>query len=330
MQRTHNFRVVVGMLISCLVLLAACGSTSATTSRSINTKRLTTVTVGVLPIIDVAPLYLGIKNHLFRNYGLQVKAQVFESGPAAIAALTSGSIQFGFSAPASEIQAVASGVSLEALVGAISQGSAQSQAILVRHGSTIHSIKGLEGGTIAVSALKAVNQVVVEGLAVKAGLNPNNFHFIALPYPDMQSALSSGDITAAYQIEPYLSPDIAEGDQVAISNPQEQLISPTTQYSNYITSTAYAKSHPEIVGEFIKGMTAAENYAQSHRSEVRKILPSYTGVSSVVASTVAIGTYSPQLNRETFNDLAKYMKQFGYISKIPNLQKILRNSTTAS
>lgn len=327
MQVTSKGRWIAAMLTTLVFLLGACGTTSVAPSRKAASSKLTKVTVGVLPIIDVAPLYLGIKNHLFEHYGLQVNAEIFESGPAAIAALSSGSIQFGFSAPASEIQAVASGLPVEALVGAISQGPALSQAILVRHGSTIHSIKGLQGATIAVSALKAVNQVVIQGLAVKAGINPSNFHFIALPYPDMQSALSTGSITAAYQIEPYLSPDIADGDQVAIANPQEKLISRTTQYSNYICSTAYAHSHPTIVREFVKGMTAAENYAQDHRNLIRKILPSYTGVSSATASTVAIGTYSPQLNTETFVDLAKYMKQFGFISNIPNMANLLRGDT---
>lgn len=322
--------------------LTACGTTStqAKTASQSSTSQpatttpgkasVTTVKVGILPIIDVAPMYLGIKQGIFAKYGLKVVPEKFQSGPAAIASLTSGSIQFGFSAPASEVQADAQGIGLEAIVGAISQGTGLSQALIVKKGSSIHNLAGLAGKTIAVSALHAVNEIVVQGLAAKSGMNPNGFHFIALPYPDMQSALASGSITAAYQIEPFLSAGVSAGDQVAVPNPQAKLVGASTEFSNYITSTKYASGHASIVKAFSEAMTAADNYANANTAAVRAILPSYTGVSAATAGSITLGQFDPSMDMSTFSVLGKYMKQFGVIKTVPNLTTLVVGKTTAA
>ena len=57
----------------------------------------TTLTVGVIPIADVAPLYLGIKEGFFEEENLKIEPQLAEGGAAITPAVLSGDFQIGFS-----------------------------------------------------------------------------------------------------------------------------------------------------------------------------------------------------------------------------------------
>ena len=55
------------------------------------------ITVGVIPIADVAPAYLGVDNGFFRDEGLNVNLQPIEGGAAVIPAVAKGDVQFALS-----------------------------------------------------------------------------------------------------------------------------------------------------------------------------------------------------------------------------------------
>src|SRR4051812_50072632 len=56
-----------------------------------------TLKVGVIPIADVAPLYLGIQKGFFKEQKLTIKPQLAEGGAAITPAVVSGDFQIGFS-----------------------------------------------------------------------------------------------------------------------------------------------------------------------------------------------------------------------------------------
>src|ERR687896_1040490 len=56
-----------------------------------------TLNVGVIPIADVAPLYLGIDKGFFKEQQLTIKPQLAEGGAAITPAVVSGDFQIGFS-----------------------------------------------------------------------------------------------------------------------------------------------------------------------------------------------------------------------------------------
>src|SRR5690554_5497945 len=55
--------------------------------------------VGVIPIIDTAPIYMARENGIFEEHGLEVELVEGQTGAAAVAAITSGELDFGFAAP---------------------------------------------------------------------------------------------------------------------------------------------------------------------------------------------------------------------------------------
>src|SRR5688500_18059927 len=85
-------RVVLRAVLACLLVVAAavpgaCGGDGD----------LDTVRVGVVPIADVAPLYLGREKGFFADEGLDVEPQPATGGAAITPAVVDGDLEFGFS-----------------------------------------------------------------------------------------------------------------------------------------------------------------------------------------------------------------------------------------
>ena len=66
------------------VLLAACGSSETPQSGGTGNAAPDNVKVGVIPIVDVAPLYLGIKQGFFSDRNMNVTTEVGQGGAAIV------------------------------------------------------------------------------------------------------------------------------------------------------------------------------------------------------------------------------------------------------
>src|SRR4051794_39052484 len=91
-------RLRLTVVLSCSVLLAACGGGGGDESAGAGTSDAPRqVTVGVVPIADVAPLYLGVEQGFFSERGLDVQVVTGQGGAALVPAVVSGEQDFAFS-----------------------------------------------------------------------------------------------------------------------------------------------------------------------------------------------------------------------------------------
>ena len=98
-------RSIIAALAAASVLgLSACGSGSPSSTgagtasgAAAENAGLTKVTVGVIPIVDCAPIYLGDKKGFFKEEGLQLDIQTATGGAAIVPGVVSGSFDFAFS-----------------------------------------------------------------------------------------------------------------------------------------------------------------------------------------------------------------------------------------
>lgn len=203
MRQPHAFRraglpVVVALLAASL---AACGGDDgAATSTGGVSGELKKVSVGVIPILDVAPLYLGIEKGIFAEHGLEVTPKPAQGGAAIVPAVLTGSNDFGFSNVVSLLTARDKGVPLVAVAGGSSSTGDPAKdfnSVLVAKGSTLTSAKDLAGKTVAINTLNNIGDTTVRTAVEKAGGDPNSVKFLELPLPDMPAQLAAGRIDAA-------------------------------------------------------------------------------------------------------------------------------------
>ena len=85
-----------GMLAAAALVLSACGAgdDGGTTESA---SGLDQVTVGIIPILDVAPIYLGQDQGFFEDEGIELTLESGQGGAAILPGVESGQFQFGFS-----------------------------------------------------------------------------------------------------------------------------------------------------------------------------------------------------------------------------------------
>src|SRR5215218_9679499 len=143
-------------LIGCAVAIAGCGGDDESASQSGTSGgsgQPTTLKVGVIPIADVAPLYVGIEQGYFKDEGLRIEPQIAEGGAAIATSVMSGDYQFGFS----NVVSLATARSKKLPLRIVSQGASGHNSekdafdtLLVPKDSDIQEAPDLEGKTVAV------------------------------------------------------------------------------------------------------------------------------------------------------------------------------------
>src|SRR4051812_8121953 len=118
-------------------LLAGCGGEPPRVAR---VTAPVTLKVGVIPITDVAPLYLGMQKGFFEAEHLVIEPQLAEGGAAIIPAVLSGDYQFGFSNTTSLVIAASKNLPVQIVTNGVLGGTTQADAwdaIVVPKGSEV-------------------------------------------------------------------------------------------------------------------------------------------------------------------------------------------------
>ena len=208
-RRRSAFALLVALAVAALTV-AACGGDddSGGGGGGSQANKPATLNVGVIPIADVAPLYLGIKKGFFKEQNLTVNPKLAEGGAAITPAVLSGDFQIGFSNNISLLIASSKGLPVQVISQGVLAGTDKKEAwadLLVLKSSSIKTGKDLEGKTIAVNTLKNICEVTIKASLEKEGVDVNTLKFIEVPFPDMNAALDAKRVDGACVVEPFVS-----------------------------------------------------------------------------------------------------------------------------
>jgi len=160
--RPRNVRRLLAVaLAAALGLLTACGGGGGGAAPD----EPVTLRVGVIPIADVAPLYLGMKMGFFDQEKLTIEPQQFAGGAEILPAVQSGDLQIGFSNTTSTLIAASKGLPVRIIAQGVQEGATEPESwthLFVRPDSGIQAPKDLEGKTIAINTLQNINDVMTK------------------------------------------------------------------------------------------------------------------------------------------------------------------------
>jgi NitT/TauT family transport system substrate-binding protein len=284
-----------------------------------------TLKVGVIPIADVAPLYLGIDKGFFKEQQLTIKPQLAEGGAAITPAVVSGDFQIGFSNTISLLIAASQDLPVQIISQGVLAGKSEEEAwadLLVLKDGPIKEPKDLEGKTIAVNTLKNICEVTIKASLEQDGVAVDTLEFTEVPFPDMNAALEGGRVDAACVVEPFVSQGKA-GAARGI-DPFYVRTAPDLTVATYFTSTQYAQENADVVDRFVEAMNKSLTYAQSHPDEVRKVLLDYTEIPPEAAEQIKLPIWRTDLNEPTIEKLSELSEKYGLIEEQPDLNELIR------
>ncbi|MEU3555911.1 ABC transporter substrate-binding protein [Streptomyces fragilis] len=319
-------RLLAGMTAGALLLSAtACGSSVGSASgKGSSARGVTTVRVGVVPVVDVAPLYLGREKGIFERHGLDLEMTPAQGGAAIVPGVVGEQFQFGFSNMASLMIAHSGGVPVKAVVNGVATTGEKGRdfgALVVKGDSGISSAKDLEGRKVAVNTLKNINDTTVRESVRQAGGDPSAVTFVEIAFERMPAALASGRIDGAMAVEPALSTAKSQGAKEVASSYVD--VSDRLTVAMYFTSARYAQRNPEVVERFAAATEEALTYADGHPDEVRDVLTTYTGIPAELLPKLVLPRWPAEADRASIETLRDLGEKDGLYARTPDLDALL-------
>ncbi len=305
-------------------VLAGCGG--GDDSGTEGADGMTTLRVGVIPIADVAPLYLGIEKGFFEQRQLELEPQLAEGGAAITPAVVSGDFQIGFSNTISLLIAASRDLPVEIISQGVLAGATPEEAwadLLVSKDGPVEEPQDLEGRTIAVNTLNNICEVTIKASLEEMGVDVSTLKFTEVPFPDMNAALDAGRVDGACVVEPFVTQGTS-GNAVGI-DPFYVNTAPNLTVATYFTSTSYAQENPEVVDRFVEAMNESLEYASENPDEVRAVLQDYTEIPAEVANEITLPVWRADLNVPTIERLSELSLKYGLIEEQPDLEELIRD-----
>jgi NitT/TauT family transport system substrate-binding protein len=310
------------ILTAALSVVLVAGAAAACSHKAGQDEAVTKLDVGVVAVIDIAPLYLGIQKGFFSEKHLQVTPTPRSGGSLIVAAVASGSQHIGFSNNTTLLIGASRGLPLRIVAAGNQAAAGDYAAIFVRTDSAIASPKDLAGKTIAVNNLNNVGPLTINAALQASGVDITRIKFVEVAFPEMGAALAQRRVDAVWAVEPFASAIKASGGAKLLLRPYP-LVAPHFPVASYFTSQSFAASDPDVVDRFRQAMNESLTYAQNHPDEVRRILPTYLTLKPEVAARVVLPEWSTDVGAPLLQHTAELAKEYGYLTTEPDVTRLV-------
>jgi NitT/TauT family transport system substrate-binding protein len=303
------------LLAGAMVLLAAAGCAAGSTSPGGGGLEKTDLVVAEVPTAASAGLFIAQQRGFFTAAGLHVKIESVASGANVFQYMLHGSVDVDAGNYDSFVEAQAQGAAKFLVLADAYQLQPQVEEILPAPGSHITTVAQLAGKTIAINALRAIGQVMVDSVLADNGVPLTAVHLTAIPFPDMGAALKARRIDAAFVPEPYITEigkslgvsEIADCDQGATSN---------FPIAGYAVTQQWAAEYPKTAAAFTAAIERAQALAGSDRAAVEEALVAYVpNMTRQIADNITLGLYPGSISTIHLQQVADVMHQFGLLAK---------------
>jgi NitT/TauT family transport system substrate-binding protein len=316
-RRSRRYSPVVGFVVAAVALVALVGPATGAPVKE-QRRALTTITIDSLPIANGFPLDLGIKQGFFEAKGIEIKKVVFQSGNDIVLAMANHNGDIGYIGWVPAMIARTSGIPVTTVSASDVEGTSVDdnwQNIMVKGSSSIRTPADLAGKTIAVNALKGVGEVDIKAALKKVGVDPNSVKLIAIPFPTMRTALANGQIDAMWAPEPFVTQALTiDGARIVMA--PGPVLGKYWPNGTYVALQDWTNKNPDLAKGFHDAMAQSLAYAQSHPDDVRALLPA-------AIRNIRLPVWSSLIDRRQLLQLAKYAKEFGVITTLPNLAQLV-------
>jgi NitT/TauT family transport system substrate-binding protein len=326
MESTMRRKLAAILFTSALLVTAACGDGNGSgDGEPGGGTGPDVISVGVIPIADVAPLFLGIEQGFFAEQNIEIETDTAAGGAEIVPGVVSGQWDFGFSNILSMMIAHNSGIDIQVVSNGNNSTGVDGEdfgSLMVPADSPIQSASELEGATVAINTLNAIADLVVRASVLADGGDPDTINFVALPFPEMPAAIEAGDVDAAFPVEPFQSIIRENGFGRSIASSWVDA-APNLTVAVYFTSGQMMQENPDLVQRFVTAMQQSLAYANENPDEVRAIIPTYSSMDADLASIITLPAWPPDINVASAETLAQRAVDAGLLEEMPDLDALL-------
>ena len=327
MSRLFRRRPLAGLAaLVGLGLLAAGCSGGGSGSAAPGGLEKTNLNVAAVPATDSAGLYIAQERGLFAAEGLHVSILPATSGATAIGGQLKGQFDVTVGNYASYILKNASDprANLRVLAaGSIMQSS--NQMIMVPPKSPITTVAGLAHKTIAVNVKNNIGTLLVSSVLSDNAVQVSPRQFVAVPFPDMATALKNHTVDAAWMPEPFVS----QAEESIGAMPLADSNQGSTQNMpivGYMVTANWLKKYPNTAAAFRTAILKAQAIAATDPRAVGQGMVRYARTTKETAAIANAPEFPTQQNAVLLQRLADLMLNFGMLQQHYNVNQMIVKS----
>jgi NitT/TauT family transport system substrate-binding protein len=303
----HSRKAFLGAATAALALASAtpAGAQSA----------LQKLRIGSGPADAYAEGWYGVDLGFFKDAGLDVEYQPFNSGSIATAAILGGSCDIACGTTLSTAIAVAKNVPLVIVAPAAVNTAKGPQALLcVRKDGPIHTAKDMVGKTIGVNVLGTSVDLAIQAWLVKNGLDAKSVKFVEVLAAEVGTAIDRGTIDAFAQGEPALSDALRRNNVRVLADPMPA-ISPNFLYAAWYSTPMYAKANPDVIKRFQTAIYQAGRWGNNNHAASAVIVAKYTKLPVADITTMMRADFSDGIHVDQIQPLLDTATKFGFLPR---------------
>jgi NitT/TauT family transport system substrate-binding protein len=280
-------------------------------------KEKTPIRVVVLSdVISTLPYWTAVEKGFYQKEGIEPKEYSFTSSSEPVSAMANGDADF---LPGVSMLDVMNGISKLRLRPVLLSHCRVSTAspfecLIVTSGSSISTLKDLEGKTIAVFPGRTSSAVLKYFLTQK-GVDITNIQFKSISPSLHLQALQSGEVACAHAYEPYCSTYLEGGKMRELyGSIYASLNNPAAIGATLISYKLWAEDKP-LANRLIRVWDRSIQYIRDNPVEVREILKRRLNLSDAVAqrATWVDATLSTELDRKAVEASITTYKNMGLL-----------------
>lgn len=245
------------------------------------------IRIGSTQGITITAALYAQESGMFGRNGIDASIIVMNSGAATIAAVLSGSLDFGNISMLNLVEAHARNLPVLVEYAALIYRSElhDSIGIVVAKDSPIRSGRDMAGKTLSVPALGDTFTIAGSTWIDKTGGDSKTVKFLELKNTAAAAAIAAGRVDAAILSQPTLRNALAGGKCRVVADPFAA-IAPSFVSTVYACSADFAAKNSEVVARFRKVLGESSAYVNQHVPEMLPMLAKFTGIDLAVLTNL--------------------------------------------
>jgi NitT/TauT family transport system substrate-binding protein len=312
-----------------VIALVACQATADSPAPSDNAApEQPEITVGVLPIADVAPVYLAVERGLFADEGLTVTVELVQGGAAAIPALVAGDLDVSYGNWVSFLLANQEGIELRAVAAGVAAAPGFTELLALPESGLGGNPAALAGTTIAVNTLSNIGELAIRSTLAANGVGPDDVQLVEVPFPDMGAALERGDVDVIWASEPV--PTVVKRDLGAVTV-VDSFVGEMEGFpvAGYQATADFLAAHPRTIAAFRRALAAAVEIIEQEPETLTEVLLGYTNLEAEIVEQLSLPSYQSALDVATLERVRDYLVEFSMLEDGLEIGPLIVASTQA-